>query len=71
MPYPHDDAAPPQVPWATGAVVLTADQLEGGDLFGIVNAGALGAVTTLDNLGSFVGNGTVIALAGDVLGPTG
>jgi hypothetical protein len=56
---------------ATGAYVLSAQELQGAQWIVVVSDNSQLTVTTLDFLGEFLGSGTVIALAGDVIGTTG
>lgn len=53
--YPYDSPEPPQVPQATGAIVLTTAQLQEADFVIIINAGGGSTVTTLAALVDYFG----------------
>ena len=59
MGYPYDPPDFPQVPQATGAILLLADELNITDFITIINAGSPAAVTTLGYFAQFLLTGGV------------
>jgi hypothetical protein len=64
----HNGPIPAQ---STGAIVLGAADLSGGQLVAVDNDGPNLTVTTVDSLGEFFNTGSVITLDGDVIGAIG